>query len=432
LLNHKNRRLFSLFFVAFFVIALFSSSLKTIVFENEVRVLEDQEETLSLGFPFKVNKKDIDPMVLALKDKEAKGSYTINPISIGTTSLQLKLFGVIPIKSIKVNVVPKIKLIPGGQSVGVRLNTKGVLVVGLEEFESIDGKKCNPGQKAGLAIGDSILNINDVKVKDAEHVIDLINEAKNNEVSLTIKRDQKTFDTIIIPIRNKIDGEYRMGLWVRDKTAGVGTLTFYDPDTKKFGALGHAITDIDTGLLLTVENGEIVRSKVASVQQGKRGKPGEIKGIFYETSKPIGSLIKNTPYGIYGSAYAPINNPKYQEAIEIAYQSQIKEGKAQILTTIDNDKLESYEIYIEKINRQRTPSTKSMVIRVTDNRLLDKSGGIVQGMSGSPIIQDGKLIGAVTHVFVNDPAKGYGLFIEWMLEEAEIDTNNQSKFATND
>ena len=403
-----------------------------ICFPEDIKIVENESQSLQLRFPMHVNDKQADPLVLDIEDTQQRGLYQMNPVKVGSTSLQIKLFGILPFRNIKVNVLPKTKVIPGGHSVGVRLNTKGVLIVGLEEFESIHGKKCNPGLLAGLSVGDSILEINRIKVKDAEHVVSLISEARDNEVLLKVKREGKEFETKIIPVKNKEDGEYRMGLWVRDKTAGVGTLTFYHPETMKFGALGHAITDIDTGLLLTIENGEVVRSKVASIQQGKRGKPGEIKGIFYETNKPIGNLEKNTPYGIYGNAYAPIDHPIYKQPIDIAYQSQIKEGKAHILTTIDNNELDAYEISIEKINRQRTPNTKSMIIRVTDKRLLSKSGGIVQGMSGSPIIQDGKLIGAVTHVFVNDPSKGYGLFIEWMLQEANIDIYNQSKIAVNE
>jgi len=399
-------------------------------YPKKLNVIENEKQVILLRFPFKVDDRQIDPSVLNIDATD--GIYSINPVNIGRTDLQLKLFGLLPIKNIEVNVVPRTKVFPGGQSIGVKLNTKGVLVVGLEEFESVEGKKSNPGVKAGLSIGDSILEINSTKVKDANHVIWLINQSKSEEVILTIKRKEEIFKTKVIPEKSKADGEYRMGLWVRDKTAGVGTLTFYHPESMKFGALGHAITDIDTGLLLTVGDGEVVRSKVASVQLGTRGKPGEIKGIFYETNKPIGSLEKNTQYGIYGVAYEPIENSLYKAPIEIGYQNQIKEGKAQILTTINEDKMEAYDIVIEKVNRQRTVSTKSMVIRIVDKRLLDKTGGIVQGMSGSPIIQNGKLIGAVTHVFVNDPTKGYGLFIEWMLQEANIDIYNQSKLATND
>lgn len=431
--NYKNKRIFLLLFIVILFTVFNSYSFYEIFhYPEEIKIFEDEKHPLAIRFPFKIDKNKTDHSVLQLAQKNEvfdTNTLYINPLKIGQTDIQVKLLGFFPVKKLKVDVVPKIKVIPGGQSVGVRLNTKGVLIVGLEEINGIDGKKYNPSREAGLTLGDSIIEINNIKVKDANHVTNIINQNKNTEINLKVKRREKIFHTKIKPVKSVDEGEYRIGLWVRDKTAGVGTLTFYHPGTMKFGALGHAITDVDTGLLLTVDHGQIVKSKVASIKQGKRGNPGEIKGIFYETSKPMGNLEKNTHFGIFGKAYAPIINNRYKQPIEICYQNQIHEGKASILTTIENNKIEEYEVYIEKINRQRIPSTKSMVVRVTDKRLLKKSGGIVQGMSGSPIIQDGKLIGAVTHVFVNDPSKGYGLFIEWMVKKAGIDVYNNSQLA---
>ena len=405
-------------------------------YPNHLKIFEGESQSLEIRFPLKLNEKQTDHNIIKLVKQSNRNSDKIhlNSLQIGSTNLDLKLFGFLPYRSLTVDVIPKIKVIPGGQSVGVRLNTKGVLIVGLEEIEGLDGKKYNPGYTAGLSIGDSIIQINQEKVRDANHVTSIINNIsiKDKPVNLMVKRGEKMLHLVIQPIQSKDEGEYRLGLWVRDKTAGVGTLTFLHPDSMKFGALGHAITDIDTGLLLTVENGEVVKSRVASVEQGKRGKPGEIKGIFYDTLKPIGNLEKNTHYGIYGKAYESITNSLYDKPIEIAFQHEIREGKATILTTLDNDEIKEYEIYIEKINRQKNPNTKSMIIRVTDERLLAKSGGIVQGMSGSPIIQNNKLIGAVTHVFVNDPTKGYGLFIEWMIQEANIQAYVSNKIANNE
>ena len=405
-------------------------------YPNHLKIFEGESQSLEIRFPLKLNEKQTDHNIIQLVKEGNRSSDKIhlNSLQIGSTNLDLKLFGFLPYRSLTVDVIPKIKVIPGGQSVGVRLNTKGVLIVGLEEIEGLDGKKYNPGYTAGLSIGDSILQINQEKVRDANHVTSIINNIsiKDKPVNLMVKRGEKMLQLVIQPIQSKDEGEYRLGLWVRDKTAGVGTLTFLHPDSMKFGALGHAITDIDTGLLLTVENGEVVKSRVASVEQGKRGKPGEIKGIFYDTLKPIGNLEKNTHYGIYGKAYESITNSLYDKPIEIAFQHEIREGKATILTTLDNEEIKEYEIYIEKINRQKNPNTKSMIIRITDERLLAKSGGIVQGMSGSPIIQNNKLIGAVTHVFVNDPTKGYGLFIEWMIQEADIQAYMSSKIANNE
>jgi stage IV sporulation protein B len=408
------------------------SLIEIIKYPNQIKIFQDEKQTLNINFPLSLNANKTNKNILELLQKNQSyyvKKVCLNPVQTGSTSIEVKLLGILPIRNLQVNILPKTKVIPGGQSVGVKLNTKGVLIVGLEEIESIDGREYNPGRKAGLTIGDIILEINNIKIKDARHVTEIINKNKHKETILKIKRRNKILVAAVQPVKSKEDGQYKLGLWVRDKTAGVGTLTFYYPDSMTFGALGHAITDIDTGLLLSVDNGEIVKSKVASIQQGKKGKPGEIKGIFYEASQPIGNLEKNTHFGIYGKAYEPIKNNLYHQPIEIGYQHQIHEGKATILTTIEEDKVKEYEIFIEKINNQRNPNTKSMVIRVTDKNLLKKSGGIVQGMSGSPIIQNQKLVGAVTHVFVNEPSKGYGIFIEWMLKEADVKLYQNSQIA---
>lgn len=324
----------------------------------------------------------------------------------------------LPSKEATVEVVTEKMLLPGGQSVGVKMDVKGILVVGLEEINTPNGKTVNPGLKAGLQIGDSILSINGEIVNNARDVQKKINKIKE-KVRLKVRRKGKNKIIYLSPVLCIDDNTYKMGIWVRDKTAGLGTLTFYDPAQNIFGALGHAITDPDTGDVLCVAEGELVHSKVESVKQGKAGDPGEIRGIFYEADAPLGTLKRNTNFGIFGMLYKPINNPYYSKPIAIGHQKEVKKGKAYILSTLDGNKVEKYEVNIDKVNHQSEPGTKSMVIRVTDKRLLKKSGGIVQGMSGSPILQNDKIIGAVTHVFVNDPQRGYGIYIEWMLEESE-------------
>ena len=293
-----------------------------------------------------------------------------------------------------------------------------MLVVGLEEIQTVDGDKVNPGLEAGLEIGDSILAINNEPVDSPEEVKTVVNKQKG-KVRLKVRRQGDILYIRISPVQAAEDGLYKIGVWVRDKTAGLGTLTFYDPYTKSFGALGHAITDPDTGHVLPVERGELLSASVESVKQGTAGIPGEIRGIFYEADEPLGDLNLNTEYGIFGSFYKEFTNPFYSEPLPIGYQNQVEEGPAWILATVDGNKIERYEICIDKVNHQTKPGTKSMVITVTDPRLLKKTGGIVQGMSGSPIIQNDKIIGAITHVFVNDPLKGYGIFIEWMLQQTD-------------
>lgn len=326
----------------------------------------------------------------------------------------------LPLKEVTISVLPERVLIPGGHSVGVRMNVKGVLIVGLEEIETPEGDFINPGLDAGLQIGDNILEINGTKVNNAREVREIVNEIKK-DVRLKVKRKEEIINIRLTPVISVDDNLYKIGVWVKDRTAGIGTLTFYDPTNNTFGALGHAITDPETGTVLSVADGELLNSRVESVKHGEAGSPGEIKGIFYESDKPLGKLSVNTECGIFGETYENIANPIYQEPMQIGYQNEIERGPAYILTTLDNNTIEKYSIYIEKVNHQTSASTKSMVIKVTDERLLKKSGGIIQGMSGSPIIQNDKIIGAVTHVFVNDPSKGYGIFIEWMLQDANVE-----------
>ena len=255
-------------------------------------------------------------------------------------------------------------------------------------------------------------------MQNASHVSEIVRESNGGELSLTIKRDNKEFVVNVNPIKSEQDGEYRLGLWVRDKTAGVGTLSYIHPGSRKVGSLGHAITDVDTGVLLSVRDGEIVKSKVISIEQGKRGTPGEIKGVFYETNNPIGKIEKNTQLGIYGELFSDVEGIDKQKSMPIAYQHEVKEGAAFILTTLDNNTIEKFDVEIAKINLQTKPEPKSMIIKITDRKLLERAGGIIQGMSGSPIIQNDKIVGVITHVLVNNPTKGYGVFIEWMVLES--------------
>ncbi|MGI6752489.1 MAG: SpoIVB peptidase [Anaerovoracaceae bacterium] len=342
------------------------------------------------------------------------GIHSFLPNNIKVFTDEIKTLS-LPFKDVTITVLPEVRLIPGGQSVGVTLDVKGVLVVGLEEIKQKDGQLINPGLKAGLQIGDSILDINGIKVDSAAEVREIINRPEG-KAKLRVRRGDEIINIEIHPVLSAEDNSYKIGVWVRDKTAGLGTLTFYDPHEKTFGALGHGILDPVTGDLLQVRSGRLLNTRVESVKQGKAGKPGEIRGIFYEAEEPLGELKKNTVQGIFGTLDRDLDNPYNFEPMPIGYQYEIKEGPAYILTTLEGNTIEKFDVNIEKIYNQNRPSTKSMVIKVVDDRLMAKTGGIVQGMSGSPIIQNGKIIGAITHVFVNEPKKGYGIFVEWMVQ----------------
>ena len=316
-------------------------------------------------------------------------------------------------------VVAEKVLVPGGQSVGVKMDVKGVLIVGLEEIEGKNGEKVNPGLLSGLQIGDIIMEINGTEVYRADEVQELVNEIKDT-IKLKVKRNTDIVNISINPVESGEDGLYKLGVWVKDKSAGIGTLTYYDPSDSTFGALGHGIFDPETNSILSVDTGVLLESKVEDVREGKSGEPGEIKGIFYHSSDPLGSLEKNSSFGVFGLAYHPIENPIYSKPIAVGTREQVELGKAYMLTTLSNNEIKRFEIEIEKIENQDSSSGKNMVIKVTDEELLKESGGIVQGMSGSPIIQNDRIIGAVTHVFVNDPQRGYGIFIENMLKKSNF------------
>lgn len=335
--------------------------------------------------------------------------------------LNVKLLGVFPVKSVIVKSVPgEIYVYPGGQPIGVKLNTKGVLIVAFSDVQGMDGKISSPGAENGIEIGDTVLEINGDTINGIDDTIREINKCEGKEIKIKINRKGNIIYKDIKPVKCLKDNKYKIGLWIRESTAGVGTLTFYDDKSHVFAGLGHPITDADTGTILTINSGEIVSSSIISVVRGIKGSPGELKGIFVDEDIRLGNISKNTECGIYGNSYGKLCNKVYSAPIPIGLRSDIKEGPAKILTTIEGSTPKEYNIVIEKLLVQDTPGPKSMVIRITDPELLKKTGGIVQGMSGSPIIQNGKLVGAVTHVLVNKPDTGYGIYIEWMLKDADI------------
>lgn len=334
---------------------------------------------------------------------------------------KVKLFGLIPVKSVTIDKVPdEIMVYPGGQPIGIKLSMKGVLVVALSDITTDKGKVTSPSANAGIQVGDSILKINKTEIDSSEDVLREVNRSQGKKIILTIDRKGQNIKKEVIPIKSNLDDGYKIGLWIRDSTAGVGTLTFYDPKTNKFAALGHPITDMDTGTILSISKGQIVTSSIMSIKKGLRGNPGELKGIFVNEDMILGSIYKNCPCGIYGKSTTPLYNSIANKPVKIALRDEIKEGPAKILTTVDGDQPKYYDIQIVKLLQQDSPGPKSMLIKVTDPVLLQKTGGIVQGMSGSPIIQNGKLVGAVTHVLVNKPDTGYGIYVEWMIKDADL------------
>lgn len=333
--------------------------------------------------------------------------------------IKMSMFGVVPVKSVSVKKMDNIEVIPGGNSIGVRLSSNGVLVVGHSEVMINNQKVESPAKVAGVEIGDLITKANGQKIESSGELIESIKKSNSEILTLEITRNYENISKEVKLLEEKEDG-YKVGLWVRDSTAGVGTMTFYDEKSGKFGALGHPVTDGDTNEPFSIKEGDLLKSSIISVRKGEKGSPGELKGIFQDENSPIGKIKKNTQCGIFGEGNKNVSKLINSKSMQVAFRDEIEVGKATILTTVDETGTKEYEIEIIKLFEQNEPGPKSMIIKITDERLLEKTGGIVQGMSGSPIIQNGKIIGAVTHVLINKPEVGYGIYIDWMLEDVGI------------
>ena len=308
------------------------------------------------------------------------------------------------------------KINPIGRLVGLKLYTKGVLVIGMSEIDGKDGKVYEPYKNSGIQEGDLIKEVNGEKIENTEDLANMLNCSEGRVLDITYQNNNDDFETKITPVITKED-KYMIGLWVRDAACGIGTLTYYNKENNSFGTLGHGLVDVDTGKLLNVKNGDIVTSKIVSIVKGERNKAGEIRGIIDDGIK-IGEIEKNTMIGVYGI----VTNEEYINKIilpevSVASRNEIKIGKAKAICQLENDKEpEEYEIEIKKIYKANSKDNKSMLIKITDKKLINKTGGIIPGMSGTPIIQNGKFIGAITNVLVSNPEVGFAIFADLMLD----------------
>lgn len=340
-------------------------------------------------------------------------------------SVDLKMFGVIPFSTATVEVVDEMYVAVLGNPFGMKIYTEGVLVIELSDVETKTGK-FNPAKDAGLKVGDYIKSVNGIRVMSNEDLSEIVLASKGETMTFEILRKDEKRYIRIQPLRDKESGVWRVGIWVRDSSAGIGTLTFYSPSTNVICGLGHGICDGDTDTLLSVERGELVKAEIVAIKKGSSGTPGELKGSFtYET---ISDICLNSECGVYGNLDGEI---QISTLTEIALKHEIKDGNAQILCTIDGAAPKLYSCTIKKRSSALHSKTQNFTVTITDEDLLAKTGGIVQGMSGAPILQNGKLIGAVTHVLVDDPTKGYAIFAENMLETAQsVAESNKLKNAS--
>ncbi len=430
--RERHRRAAGLLLVALILVLCSSPQFRAyITFPDHVRLpvggAQDFAFRLPIGATVRLNRGGalaLNGVALGLTWRRvALGApLSIEALDTGQYTVDFRLFGLIPLRRMKVDVVPPIKLVPGGHSIGVLLHSRGVIVVGHAVIRGDDGGLHQPGREAGLDLGDAITQIGGIEVSGDEQAARLFEEAGRvgGPVSVTIKRRGRMLTKWVTPLREKESGKWRAGLYIRDGAAGVGTLTFYDPVSGRYGALGHIIADAETSQPIDVQDGHIVEAEVSSIQRGRPSAPGEKNGTFLNEDNWLGTIEKNTRFGIFGSMHSPVKNPYFPEPVPVGLGSQVKEGPAEIVTVVDGQKLERYAVVITRVMRQPTAEGKNLIVKVVDSRLLAKTGGIVQGMSGSPILQDGRIIGAVTHVFVNDPTRGYGILIEWMLQDAGV------------
>ncbi len=331
---------------------------------------------------------------------------------------EIDLLNIIPVKTAEITNSKRKYVVLGGELFGVKLYTEGVLVVDTDVVETENGS-INPSEKAGLKVGDIIKSVNNEKVTSTKSLAKKIEASNGEKMSFYIVRNNKTLSIEFSTYKDKNTGKYKAGLWVRDSTAGLGTVTFYNSEDEAFAGLGHGIYDVDTNEIMPMNKGEVFNAYVNGIYKSSTGSVGELCGVI--TGKSIGELCLNNDMGVYG--FTEINKT---ESVPVAVKQEVTTGAAKIYCTLDNGGVKGYDIEIKKIYSNSDSVNKDMIIKVTDKALLEKTGGIVQGMSGSPIIQNGKLIGAVTHVFVNDPTKGYAIFIERMIDTAENMADEQA------
>lgn len=403
---------------------LLSAFLLVVYFSPQAQLLRSLPDTLSVAAGQRAALEAPFPLRLSMEENVSAGASLDEGLdedasTPGSTTATISLLGLFPLREVEIDVSDDLRLYPGGQAVGVAMHTRGVLVVGTSDLTGA----YSPARLAGVKAGDVITAADGQALESTAQLTTLVAARGDAPIPLTVKRGESELSLTLTPKRDGQTGTYRIGAWVRDSTAGVGTMSFYGvvhPDEDvRFGALGHAITDSDTQQVLTVGRGEIMQADVVDVRRGQAGYPGELKGSFLRENRVWGAIGLNNHYGIYGELSTVPTHPLYPDGLPIGRRDAVHTGSASILCTVGAEGMREYDVEIVEVARQSAPAQRSMVLRVTDPELLERTGGIVQGMSGSPIIQDGRLIGAVTHVFVNDPTMGYGLFIEWMLAQEE-------------
>lgn len=350
-----------------------------------------------------------------LSAKQKSGEVPAASMESGSSyNVELELFGVLPVKTVRAEVSDRRTVLVSGEAFGIKMFSAGVMVVGFSDVLT-DGGYSNPAKEAGLQLGDYVTEVDGVKIRTNSQMLTLMRDSNGKTMTVSYTRSGAAHTAELTPKKDSLSGSWRTGMWVRDSSAGIGTLTFIDEQRGIFAGLGHSVTDVDTGESLTLSTGEIVPVNISGAVPGVTGVPGELKGSFISGAVSTGSIRLNGSTGVYGLSYGSLSGVR----TEVASMQEVVCGPAQILTTIDGKGVKAYDVKIEKLAYNADDPNKNMLIRVTDEELLGATGGIVQGMSGSPILQNGRLVGAVTHVLVKDPTRGFGIFVGNMLETAD-------------
>ena len=402
-----------LIFITILVCAFFAHLLYGIYrLPDRIYVLAGQEAELSVGLPISVRYEPETAAAAGMGDAPVTENIFKDIDEISDSEIRVAFLGV-PVKKIAVDTLPDMEVIPCGKTVGVEISAQGLMVLGTGSVSGADGQTYNPSE-GKLRSGDLVLSVNG---KEMTARSDFKTAVKDSEgpIEIQIKRDDRISTVFVTPVKS-MEGVNQIGVWFREGTKGIGTVTYYNPENKKFGALGHGIMDVDTKKLISVRSGKIMESIVTTVKKGKKGSPGELIGEINENSR-LGLIRANTPLGLYGVVSDESPALTAGEKMRIGLQGGVHTGPAAIYSNISGSEVKKYDVYIESVNRFSQDETRGMVVRITDPELLTKTNGIVQGMSGSPIIQDDRVIGAITHVFVQNPAKGYGIFIETMIRQ---------------
>ena len=439
----KSLSLILTIFLVLFLAVVLPQAIKIQLFPNSLRLVPGQNLRLSLKQPFSIyltaDRPDgINGLNGKKKIEKGQSGYCsevmVCPEREGTGFLEIRFLGV-PIRRVNLLVMKMPEIVPGGHAIGVLVAKEGVIISGHLPVRDDSGKEYYPAQEGGIKVGDLLIAINGQTIHRLSDVEALIQSEsqKGFPLTLTIIREGKPLELKIIPVK-KVNHDrglvtYLLGLYIEDPAAGVGTLTYYNPKSGRYGALGHKIVGFGNREV-QLANGRIVSARITGINHSNRGEPGEKIGVFSGNADIIGDISANTQIGIFGGLLNNLTNCWYPLPIPVSTISEVRPGPAEILTVLSGDEIGRFSIEIQKVYYQSNLRDKGMVIKVTDPELLLKTGGIIQGMSGSPIIQNGKLVGAITHVFVNDPTRGYGVFAEWMLQMEDNLIEMGRKFAS--